>query len=76
MHTLKCLGAFVRTLVEHVHYTSVSGYAESRGDQIDIQRVALLCPPFLAICHCWVMAWEVISEHDGERLDMWCRLSS
>ena len=21
-------------------------------------------------------AWAVISEHDGERLDMWCRLLS
>ena len=63
-----------RTWVEHVHHTSVSGYAQSRGDQINIQRVGCLCPVFLSLYHCRVMAWAEISERDRERLDMWCRL--
>ena len=39
-------------LGEPVHNTSGSGYAQSRGDQINIQRVGCLCPLFLAIYHC------------------------
>jgi len=63
-----------RTLVEHVHHTSVREYAQSRGDQINIQRVWCLCPLSLALYHCWVMAWALIWVHDGERLATRCRL--
>jgi len=37
--------------VEHVHHIFVSGYAQSRGDQIDIQQVGCLFPLFLALYH-------------------------
>jgi len=55
---------------------SVSSYAQWRGDQINIQRIGCLFPLFLALYHCGVMAWMVISEHDGERLGTMCRLPS
>jgi len=34
------------------HHTSVSGYAQSRGDQINIQRVGCLSPIFQALFYC------------------------
>jgi len=57
---------------EPIHHTSVSGYAQLRGDQINIQRVECLCPLFLALYHCtgdgvgdglstwWVEAWNKV----------------
>jgi len=60
----------IRQAVEKpVHHTSDSGYAQSRGDQINIRRVGCLCLLFLALATALVMVWAVISEHDGERLE-------
>ena len=38
---------------ESVHHTSVSGYAQSRGDQIKVQGVGCLCPRFLVLLRWW-----------------------
>ena len=62
--------------MEHVHHMSVSGYAQRRGDQMNMQRVGCLCPLFLALSTALVIVWAVISEHDGETLGTRCRLPS
>jgi len=41
-----------RAIENPVHHTSVSVYAQSRGDQITIQRVGFLSPLFWALFHC------------------------
>jgi len=46
-----------RTIVEHVHHMSVSGYLQLRGDQINMQRVGFLCPLFLALSTALVIVW-------------------
>ena len=57
-----------RTIVEHVHHMSVSGYTQLRGDQMNIQREGCLCPLFLVLSTALVIVWVVISDHDGENL--------
>ena len=69
-------GAFWQGPRKPFHHTSVSGYAQLRGDQINIQRVRCLCPLYLALSTALVIVWAVISEHDGERLVTMCRLPS
>jgi len=50
---------------ESVLHTSVSGYAQSRGDQINIQRVGCLCPLYLALFHC-------AGDGIGGDMNTWC----
>ena len=76
LHNLKHLTYSCRTLVEHVHHMSVSGYAYLRGDQMNMQRLGCLCPLSLALSTALVIVWVVISEHDGERLRTRCKLPS
>jgi len=54
MHTLTWYALFVTCYrgTCSLHAKSVSGHAQSRGDQINIQRVGCLCPLFLALFHC------------------------
>jgi len=56
-----------RTIAEHVHHMSVSGYAQLRGHQMNIQWVGCLCPLFLALSTALVIVWAV--NMMGRRLE-------
>jgi len=70
------LGQISQAAGEIAPRTSFSGYAQSRGDMINIQRVGVFVLSSQRSTTALVMAWVVISAHDGERLRTRYRLPS